>query len=206
MKRASLILSMILLMGALVSCAAEAPSPTPTLPIATQVAAVPTSTATSPPPTPTSTPTEVPSPTPTVTPTPTQTPTSTPTEVPSPTPTVTPTPVFPLAVSVEDVLGTWRQRDDGELFRFDAEGTCRQAYTRSSLENNPKALMECWFEDAKLYLGKDISVSGVPSCGGIIGVYEVRLRSNGTIELVALEDKCRPRKLDTIGIYEPEPR
>ncbi len=50
---------------------------------------------------------------------------------------------------------------------------------------------------------KELSVSGVPSCGDTIAIYEVRLLEGGKIQIVSIEDKCSPRRGDIAGKYKP---
>lgn len=50
---------------------------------------------------------------------------------------------------------------------------------------------------------KEISVSGVPPCRDTPGIYEVRLLEGDKIQIVAIEDKCSPRRRDMAVEYEP---
>jgi hypothetical protein len=131
--------------------------------------AEPTSTPTPVPPTATPTVAGASAPGPTATRTPAP-PTATPTPEP---PTATATPDFTLATSVEDVLGTWHRPGRDLYIRFYDDGTWHQAHALSTLDDSPYAICEIWFEGTQLFVG-ECSVSGVPSCGDGIAVYEVR--------------------------------
>lgn len=50
---------------------------------------------------------------------------------------------------------------------------------------------------------EEISVSGVPTCGSKIGVYEVRLLEGGKIRIVVTKDACSARADDISREYEP---
>jgi len=50
---------------------------------------------------------------------------------------------------------------------------------------------------------KEVSVSGVPSCGEKIGSYEIRLLESGNILIVILEDQCHHRTGSVAYWYEP---
>ena len=152
--------------------------------------------ATPPPAPPTSTP--VP---PTSTPIP---PTATLTPVPpTPRPTSTPTEAFTLASSAEEIVGTWFNPQI-VTHRFNTDGTVQHAHSPDTIDK-PFAIEEFWFEGKKLFI-KEISVSGVPPCSKVIvGIYEVRLLASGKMQLKAVEDKCKPRKEDTEGIFDPVP-
>jgi hypothetical protein len=49
----------------------------------------------------------------------------------------------------------------------------------------------------------EISLSGVPSCGNKLGIYEIQLLESGNIHIVAISDQCAPRAGDIAGEYEP---
>jgi hypothetical protein len=155
-------------------------------------------------PEPTATPTAaLPTATPTLAP-PTATPTPAP---PTPTPppaTATSTPAFTLAASLEEVVGTWQKTTGAGCIRFDGDGTFRQAQRRDALDNSPFAVCEIWFEGTQLSVGK-CTVSGVPPCGDRVAIYEVRLLGPGRIEIVAVDDDCSPRRLDTATVYSATP-
>jgi len=120
---------------------------------------------------------------------------------PTPRPTSTPTEAFTLARSADEIIGTWFNPAI-VTHRFNKDGTVQHANTPDSIDQ-PFAINEFWFEGTKLFI-KEISVSGVPSCGKVIvGIYEARMLASGRLQLRVIEDKCKPRKGDTEGIFEP---
>jgi len=142
---------------------------------------------------PTATPTPKP---PTATPIPVP-PTATPTQKP---PTATPTQAFPLATSAEEIVGTWLV---GRYYiRFDKDGTFRQADALDKLDSQSYAISSYQFEGTKMVI-TEVSVSGVPTCGKKIGIYEIQLLESGNIRVVAIKDQCAPRAGDIAGEYKP---
>jgi hypothetical protein len=141
--------------------------------------------------------------TPTPTPLP---PTATPTPVPPARtpepPTATPTQAFILATSAEEIVGTWQKTIGAGYIRFYEDGAFHQARALDNLDSKPFAICEFRFEGTQMLI-KEISVSGVPSCGEPIGIYEVRLLEGGKIQIVSIKDKCSPRRGDTATVYEP---
>ena len=135
-------------------------------------------------------------------------PTATPTSVPptvAPTaarPTVTPAQAFTLAASLEEIAGTtWRKTVGAGYLRFCEDGTFHQANALDSLDDSPFAICRFWFEGTQMFYA-ELSVSGVPSCGDTIGVCEVRLLEDDTLEIVSIEDSCGPRRRDMATLYE----
>ena len=162
----------VLLLAACGSPASEAPATTTSPP--------PTAAPPTPPP-----PTDTPAP-----------PTPTP-EPPPPTPTAGPM----LASSVEEVAGVRRKKPGRSVIRFNEDGTLDQARMLEDLDSDPFAVNEFSFESARLHI-TTIRVSGVPSCGDALGIYEVRILDDDRIELVAIEDECEARRKDTATTYE----
>jgi hypothetical protein len=122
----------------------------------------------------------------------------TPTPVPPP---ATPTQVYTLVTSADEIVGTWVR--SGVLYiRFDSDGTFRQAHEPDQLESQPYAISSFQFEGTE-FVTKEISVSGVPSCGEKIGRYEIQLLEDSNIRIVEIKDQCPPRAGDTAGMYEP---
>lgn len=114
--------------------------------------------------------------------------------------TATPTEAFTLATSAENIVGTWVV---GSYFiRFDKDGTFRQARALDELASHPYAITSYQFEDTKMVI-KEVSVSGVPTCGKKIGNYEIQLLKSGNIRIVPIKDECKPRARDIAGEYEP---
>jgi hypothetical protein len=112
--------------------------------------------------------------------------------------------MFSLATSLEELAGTWQKTIGAGCIRFDEDGTFRQARRRDALDDSPFAICETSFEGTQLLVGQ-CTVSGVPPCGDATAVYEVRLLESGGIEIVAIEDDCSPRRLDTATVYDPVP-
>ena len=143
----------------------------------------------------------------TATPTPVP-PTATPTRVP-PTatataalPTATPTQAFTLATSLEEIAGTtWRKTAGAGYIRFYEDGTFHQARALDALDDSPFSICRFWFEGTQMF-HTELSVSGVPSCGDTIAVYEVRLLEGDRLKIVSIEDSCGPRRRDTATMYE----
>ena len=133
---------------------------------------------------------------------PTATPTPEPTATPTPEPpTATPAPAFTLAASAEEIVGTWQQLGVYYI-RFNEDGTFHQADALDKLDNQPYAICKFRFEGTQMSI-EQISVSGVPTCGSRIGVYQVRLLEGGKIEIVVIKDKCSARAGDISREYEP---
>jgi hypothetical protein len=111
-------------------------------------------------------------------------------------PTGTSTPAYTIAASVDDIVGTWYSSFKNLYLRFYEDRLLHQAHSIDSLDLHPYAKCDIWFEDTQMYL-KEKKVYGVPSCGEEIGIYEVRLYSEGTIQIVKVRDRCSPRAGDT---------
>jgi hypothetical protein len=112
--------------------------------------------------------------------------------------------VFTLATSLEEIAGSWQKTIGAGCIRFQDDGTFRQARRLGALDDSPFAICEIWFEGTQLFVGQ-CTVSGVPPCGEAIAIYEVRLLESGGIEIVAIEDNCSPRRLDTATVYDAVP-
>ncbi len=113
-----------------------------------------------------------------------------PTDTPTPKPpTATPTETFTLATSAEEIVGTWHKRS--LYIRFDEDGTFREAYSLDGLDR-PFSINSYQFEGTQI-VTTEVSVSGVPSCGDMIGIYEIRLLESGNIQIVTIKDQCHPR-------------
>jgi hypothetical protein len=115
-------------------------------------------------------------------------------------PTATPTQAFTLATSAEEIVGTWH--DPAGYTRFYEDGTFHAARVLDKLDSQPYAINEFRFEGTRMFI-KEISVSGVPPCGDTTGIYEVRLLEGGKIQIVAIKDKCSPRRGEMATVYEP---
>ncbi len=120
----------------------------------------------------------------------------------SDTPTIMPTLEFKLAKSSEEVVGTWIKRSGTTYIRIDDDGTLREARALDDLDSQPFAINSYQFTGTQMLL-KEVSVEGVPSCGGFIDSFEIRLLESGNIWIVTLEGECRNRAGSFSGEYEP---
>jgi hypothetical protein len=115
-------------------------------------------------------------------------------------PTATAPEPYTVVTTLEQVIGTWRF-SDSDFTRFYDDGTYHDAYTLARLDSDPYAVNKIEFEDGHL-VAREVSVSGVPPCGGKVGIYELRLLQSGRMQIVVVKDTCGPRAADTQGIYE----
>ena len=117
----------------------------------------------------------------------------------------TPTAPEPYSVVTEagQIIGTWKFSDT-DFTRFYEDGTMHDAVSLAQLDAAPFAVNRYEFEDGHL-IAREVSVSGVPSCGGKVGSYEIRLLQSGRMQIVVIKDSCGPRAGDTQGIYERVP-
>jgi hypothetical protein len=180
-KRLLQMACLVLVISFLVGCGTSQATPTPlpvatTLPEPTQAPPEPTEA----PPEPTATQVE-----PTATPIP---------------PTPTPTQVFTLVTSAEEIVGTWL--GFAICIRFYEDGTFNKALSLDKLDSHPYAVSKFWFEGTQMFI-EEISVSGVPSCGRKIGIYEIRLLEDDNIQISTIKDQCSQRVNSTGGIYQP---
>jgi hypothetical protein len=114
-------------------------------------------------------------------------------------PTETPRAEFTLATSAEEILGTWQK--GSYTIRFDDNGKCSQMGPYRA-DGYPYAVNEFSFDGPRMSL-KEISLyHALASCGSKVGVFEVRLLESGTIQIVAINDKCADRAGDVAGEYE----
>jgi hypothetical protein len=98
------------------------------------------------------------------------------------------------------MVGTWQSRRTYFL-GFYENGTFHQAHALDKLDSAPYAISRFWFEGTQMLM-EEISVSGVPSCGDRIGIYEIRLLEDGEMHIATIEDGCSGRAGDTAGRYE----
>jgi hypothetical protein len=101
------------------------------------------------------------------------------------------------------ILGTWRTSLP-DFVRFYADGAYNEANDLEDLETAPFAIGSYEFSDGYL-LVRETEVNGVPSCGGKVGRYELRLLDSGRLQIVVVKDACGARAGDTIGLYERVP-
>lgn len=114
------------------------------------------------------------------------------------TPPRVPTQGFELVTCIPDAVGTWYWPGEGLYLRFYEDGMLHHAH---GCDDDPYAVSEYWFEGPRMVI-RTVSISGVPPCGDVIGIYEVRLFANYGIEIVPVEDSCSPRRRDMAAMYE----
>jgi hypothetical protein len=107
-------------------------------------------------------------------------------------PTNIPEEAFRLATSIQDVVGIWHV--GSWHLRFYEDGILHIANTGSLevLDKEPFTVSEISFEGTQMSIN-EIAESNYPSCKGLVGIYEVRLLSNGKMQLVRIHDECSPR-------------
>ncbi|UCC77932.1 MAG: hypothetical protein JSW37_06080 [Anaerolineales bacterium] len=137
-------------------------------------------------------------------------PAATPTPTPEPEPTARPTATLPagarLANSLEDIAGTWVGLKSDRLYqRFNTDGTCYASVLLENLDTNPSVEGTCGFE-GDVFLITDVKVTGLPSCGGTTGRYQVHLLANGNIIFTRVFETCAPRGRSTAMEHEPVPQ
>lgn len=117
-------------------------------------------------------------------------------------PAAAPTQAFTLATSAEQIVGTWTWRLGTGYARFDEDGTLREAHALDELDSQPFGISSYQFEGTRIVM-KEVSVSGVPSCGESTGSYEIRLLESGNLRVEVLEDECSHRVGSVAREYEP---
>ena len=115
--------------------------------------------------------------------------------------TATPTQMFTLVTSAEQIVGTWLI-GAAPYIRINEDGTLHKAWSLDKLDSHPYAVNKFWFEGTQMFM-EEISVSGVPSCGKEIGIYEIRLLEDDNIQISTINDQCSHRVTFTRGIFEP---
>ena len=136
-------------------------------------------------------------------------PSATPTPLPQPTATARPTATLPpgarLATSLEDIAGTWVGLEADRMYqRFNLDGTCFSSVSLENLNTNPAVESTCRFEGDQLIM-TDVKVTGLTSCGGKPGRYQVHLLANGNIAFVRVFETCAPRGRSTAMEHERVP-
>jgi hypothetical protein len=136
-------------------------------------------------------------------------PAATPTPTPEPAPTERPTATLPagarLATSLEDIAGTWVGLKSDRLYqRFNTDGTCYASVLLENLNTRPSVEGTCRFE-GDVFVITDVKTTGLPSCGGTSGRYQVHLLANGNIIFTRVFETCAPRGRSTAMEHEPVP-
>ena len=126
-----------------------------------------------------------------------------PAATPTPTPKPMPTPIFVPVTTIQDLLGTtWHaEGNDGMYQRFTEDGTMITAVSLESLSKGGDAVCSARFEGDQLIL-TEISSAGLPSCGTVVGKYQVRRLPSGDILFVASGDSCAPRRRSTAQVHK----
>jgi hypothetical protein len=130
-----------------------------------------------------------------------------PTATPVPTPAPTPTPDI-----AAELIGVWHESKPGwgeAYLGFKEDGTYRMAIgTAEDLVNDRKVEGQFWFEGDHLML-KDIAGTAYFNVCVLadppIGKFTAQVRSDGNLELTAIEDECYDRADFMTGEYEPDP-
>jgi hypothetical protein len=134
-------------------------------------------------------------------------PSATPTPTSSLAPAERPTATLPagarLATNLEDISGTWVGLGADRLYqRFNLDGTCFASVSLENLNTKPAVEGTCVFEGDVLVL-TDVKTTGLPSCGGKPGRYQVHLLANGNIIFTKVFETCAPRGRSTAMEHEP---
>jgi hypothetical protein len=90
------------------------------------------------------------------------------------------------------------------FIQFNADGTCKQSFTLTGLTGVPEVECTFKFEGSNLVI-TGVRENGVPGCKPPTATYQVQEQSGNKIRLVAVEDKCLPRKRSTVGRYSRIP-
>jgi hypothetical protein len=94
---------------------------------------------------------------------------------------------------LEDVAGVWVGLEPDRLYhRFNVDGTCYSSVSLQNLNTNPAVEATCRFE-GHAFITTDVKTTGLPSCGGKPGTYEVHLLANGNILFARIFETCAPR-------------
>jgi hypothetical protein len=123
--------------------------------------------------------------------------TTVPTLTPSPTlePTVTPLPEF--ATSIVDLVGVWEHRmpKASEYMKINEGGTVISARgVPENLDEQPHSTSEIWFEGNQFMIKViDSVIPGFQRCIDDIGIYEVQMMDNESLQLVLIKDTCEKR-------------
>ncbi len=121
--------------------------------------------------------------------TPPSTPTAPPpTKVPPPPSATAPEP-YAVVMEAEQLIGTW-MGSESDFTRFYEDGTYREATSLTLLDDAPFAISKYEFEAGR-FITREVSVSGVPSCGGKVGSYEIRLLQSGNLQIVLIIELLR---------------
>ena len=129
--------------------------------------------------------------------------TPSPTSAPSSTPEPTPTPQPELATSIMDIVGVWKHQLPGSfVFREirDDGSMTSAAGVIENLGEQPHSISESWFEGNR-FMVKIIEtvLPDYKKCIGVVGIYEVQLLADGSLQFVVIEDECPTRARATLS-------
>jgi hypothetical protein len=88
--------------------------------------------------------------------------------------------------------------------RFRSDGQCFISVSLENLNTKPAVESTCHFEGDVL-VTTDVKVTGLPSCGGKPGRYQVHLLANGNILFVRVFETCAPRGHTMTQEHQPVP-
>ena len=113
-----------------------------------------------------------------------------------------------IAKSAEEIVGTWvtngKLSDPRNVYlRFDKDGTARQTYEVEKLDNEPLVTNSYEFKGAEILITEISVASDIPSCGKVVGHYEVQLLESGNIRIGRINEHCLMRAVGLEGEYQP---
>lgn len=113
-----------------------------------------------------------------------------------------------VAKSAAEIVGTWvthGKLTTGEnvYLRFDKDGTVRGGMVMDKLNSEPHITDSYEFKGAEMLVTEVSVASGVPSCGNIVGHYEIQLLESGSILIGRINEHCLLRAVFLEGEYKP---
>jgi hypothetical protein len=93
-----------------------------------------------------------------------------------------------LVTEAEEIVGLWSA--GGAYIKFTEDGQQVTAWTRDM--KRPTAIGEYWLEGGQFF-EKELEVHNAPSCGEMVGIYELQLLDNGNLLFTIVEDECESR-------------
>lgn len=106
-----------------------------------------------------------------------------------------------MATSAAEIVGTWEQ-PGFDYVRFYEDGKLHHAISVDSLDSDPYAINEFWFENNQMFLKELLLTTGEAPCAEV-GAYEISLLDDGKIHLQSIDDKCKYRSVFMTGDYNP---
>jgi len=121
----------------------------------------------------------------------------------SPTPEPTATPPPDLAAGFMEIAGVWEHLLPGVsvFMEIRQDGTFITAGgVKENLVEQPYTNGESWFDGNRFMVEiKDTVLPDHKTCIDLVGVYEVQLLPDGTLNLVVIEDECEIRARATLA-------